>query len=87
MINTAKVKGRMVERKKTMQSIAPKIPCSAYILGQKIANKRPIKLNEIMVLCDELEITEEEFPEFFLQRELQNTTKIDSQSSTEIMKR
>lgn len=75
MINTQKVKGRIVEKGKTIQAIAPKIPCSPYTLGQKIANETPINLDEVMVLCKELEITEEEFSEFFLQEKLQNTTK------------
>lgn len=75
MINTAKLKGRIVEKKKTIQSIAPKIPCSPYTLGQKIANETPINLDEAMVLCEELDITEIEFAEFFLQNKLQNTTK------------
>lgn len=75
MVNTAKIKGRIVEKGKTIQAIAPKIPCSPYTLGQKIANETPINLEEVMVLCDELDIKEEEFAEFFLQRKLQNTTK------------
>lgn len=75
MINTAKIRGRIVEKGKTIQCIAPKIPCTAYTLGQKIANETPINLDEVLILCDELDITENEFAEFFLQRKLQNTTK------------
>lgn len=74
MVNTQKIKGRIVEKGKTIQSIAPKIPCSPYTLGQKIANETPINLDEVIVLCDELDITEQEFPYFFLQKKLQNTT-------------
>ena len=66
MLNTAKIKGRIVEKGKTIQAIAPKIPCSAYTLGQKISNETPINLDEVMVLCDELDIIQEEFAEFFL---------------------
>jgi len=65
MINTTKVKGRIVEKGKTIQVIAPKIPCSSYTLGKKIANKAPMNLNEVAILCNELEIKQEEFPEFF----------------------
>ena len=75
MINTSKIKGRIVEKGKTIQSIAPKIPCSAYTLGQKLSNESPINLEEVMVLCDELDITNNEFAEFFLLKKLQNTTK------------
>lgn len=74
MVNTAKIKGRIVEKGKTIQAIAPKVPCSAYTLGQKIANETPINLEEVIALCEELDITESEFPEFFLQKKLQNTT-------------
>lgn len=75
MVNTAKLKGRIVEKGKTIQSIAPKIPCSPYTLGQKIANETPINLDEVITLCNELEIKENEFGEFFLQNKLQNTTE------------
>lgn len=75
MIDTAKIKGRIVEKEKTIQLIATKIPCSPYILGRKLANKAPINLEEIIVLCDELDITEKEFSEFFLRQKLHNTTK------------
>lgn len=71
MVNTAKIKGRIVEKEKTIQLIAPKIPCSAYILGRKIANESPMSLEEASILCNELDITEDEFAEFFLQKELQ----------------
>lgn len=75
MINTNKIKARMVECEKTIQILAPKIPCSAYTLGRKLSNKTPINLEEISVLCEELDIQENEFAEFFLQSKLQNTTK------------
>lgn len=75
MVNTAKIKGRIVEKGKTIQSIAPKIPCSPYTLGQKIANETPINLEEVIVLCNELDIKQNEFAEFFLKKKLQNTTK------------
>lgn len=66
MINSSKIKGRIVEKGKTIQEIAPKIPCSAYTLGQKIANEAPISLSEVEVLMNELDITQNEFAEFFL---------------------
>lgn len=75
MINTSKVRGRIVEKGKTIQSIAPKIPCSPYILGRKIANESPMSLEEASNLSKELDIKEEEFTEFFLQKELQKCNK------------
>jgi len=71
MINTAKIKGRITEKEKTIQSIAPEIPCSPYTLGQQIGNKVPMTLDTAEKLCEILEITNEEFSDFFLQRKLQ----------------
>ncbi len=68
MINTRKIKARMVEKGKTFQSIAPKVPISAYSLGQQVSNKKAINLDTVQILCEELDITEEEFSEFFLQK-------------------
>lgn len=67
MINTAKIKGRIVEKEKTIQSIAPKIPCTPYTLGQKILNETPMNLDEAIILSEQLDIKKEEFAEFFLQ--------------------
>lgn len=67
MINTSKVRGRIVEKGKTIQSIAPKIPCSPYILGRKIANESPMNLEEAIILGNELDISKEDFAEYFLQ--------------------
>ena len=75
MVNTPKLKGRITEKQKTIQSIAPKIPCTPYTLGQKIANEAPMNLEEAITLCEELDITREEFADFFLKQKLQNTTK------------
>lgn len=81
MLNTQKIKGRIVEKGKTIQAIAPKIPCSPYTLGQKIANETPINLDEVLVLCKELDISADEFSDFFLQDKLQNTTIINNNSN------
>lgn len=70
MINSAKLRGRIVEKGKTIQKIAPKIPCSAYTLGQKISNGSPINIEEVMVLCNELDITKDEFADFFLTKKM-----------------
>lgn len=71
MVNTEKVKGRIVEKHKTIQIIAPKIPCHPYTLGRQIANKKPMTLETAEILSEELDITDEEFPEFFLKKKLQ----------------
>ncbi len=74
MVNTLKFKGRMAEKEKTIQKLAPIVGCSAYTLGRKIANEAPMTIEEAMILSEELEIYNEEFADFFLQNELQNTT-------------
>ncbi len=67
MINTSKIKGKIVEKGKTIQSIAPKIPCTPYTLGRKIGNETPMNLDEAIILCSELDISTEEFASYFLQ--------------------
>ncbi len=71
MINTAKMKGRITEKGRTIQNIAPEIPCTPYTLGQQIGNKVPMTLDTAEKLCEILDIEDVEFAEFFLQRKLQ----------------
>lgn len=65
MINTAKIKGRIVEKEKSIQKIAPKAKCTPYTLGQKIANNKPMYIEEAAVLIEELDIQENEIIEYF----------------------
>ena len=74
MVNTAKIKGRMVEKNKTMQYLAPLVGFTAYTLGQQILNKKPMSLETANVLSEELEIDDTDFAEFFLQDKLHNAT-------------
>lgn len=75
MINTAKLKGRIVEKGKTIQSIAPKIPCTPYTLGQKISNETPMQIEEATTLANELDIQDDEIVEyFFYKRSCKNAT-------------
>lgn len=78
MINSSKFKGRMIEKKYTFQTLAPKISCTPYTLGQKIANETPMTLEEANILAKELDINDKEFSEFFLQIRLQYATKINA---------
>lgn len=76
MINTAKVRGRIVEKGKTIQSLAPKIPCTPYTLGQKISNETPMHIEEAQVLINELEIPKDEITDYFFYEEsCKNATK------------
>lgn len=65
MINTEKLKGRIVEKKKTIQSIAPKTGYSAYTLGKMISNKSDMSINTSIIIMEELEIPIEEVVDFF----------------------
>ena len=65
MINTSKLRGRIVEKGKTIQAIAP-----------KIANERPMKIEEATILANELDIGDNEIVEyFFYDRSCTNATK------------
>lgn len=75
MIDTLKLKGRITEKGYNYQTLAPLIGCTAYTLGQKIANFKPATLEEVIKLAEILEITSAEFCVFFLKDKLQNTTK------------
>lgn len=75
MINTRKFKSKMIEKGHNYQTLAPIVSLTAYTLGQKIANKKKLTLEEANSLGKELGITDTEFREIFLQNELQNATK------------
>lgn len=65
MINTEKLKGRIIEKGKTIQKLAPKCGYSAYTLGKMISNKTPMPLTVSDILVEELNISREEIPDFF----------------------
>lgn len=65
MVNTEKLKGRIVEERKTIQILAPKCKYSAYTLGKMISNKTPMTLEVSNILVEELNIKREEIPDFF----------------------
>ncbi len=76
LINSAKLRGRIVEKGKTIQSLAPKIPCTPYTLGKKIANETPMQIEEATIIANQLEIPDSEITEyFFYNRSCKNATK------------
>lgn len=75
MVNTRKLKSKMIEKGYTYQTLATKINLTAYTLGQKVANKKKMTLEEANILSKELGIDDEEFKDIFLKKELQNATK------------
>lgn len=72
MINTFKLKGRMTEKRKTTKYLAEKVGLTGYTLGQQILNKKPMYLDTAYVLSEELDITDEEFGEFFFTERVAN---------------
>lgn len=79
MVNTKKLKGRMVEKEKTIQYLAPLVGYTPYTLGQQILNKKPMSLETANVLCEELDINDKEFAEFFLLDKLQYATETQTE--------
>ncbi len=65
MINSNKIKGRIVEKGLTIQIIAPQMQITPYTLGKKISNESPMTLDEALKLALILDITPEEIIEYF----------------------
>lgn len=69
MINTKKVKGRLVELGLTQKDIAARKvwSCALPTVSQKINKKRPITLDEAYALAKLLTLEESEYKEFFFE--------------------
>ena len=65
MINTLKIKARMVECGKTQKDIGEALGIAAATVSQKLNNIRPMDLTEAEKLCDILQIEEGQFGEYF----------------------
>lgn len=65
MINTLKIKARMVELGLTQKSIAAKIGIAAPTVSQKINNVRPMMLDEVEKFSEILKIRDDQFREYF----------------------
>lgn len=68
MVNTNKLKGRIVELGYKQSDVASYLNIAQPTLNQKINNIRPMDLDEAERLATFLKISDEEFPEFFLYR-------------------
>lgn len=65
-----------MEKGKTIQALAPKIPCSRDTLGKKIANEVPMQIEEANTLANELDIPDDEIADyFFYNKGCENATK------------
>ncbi len=65
MINSNKIKGRMVELGVTQKDVAQHLGIAAPTVSQKINNIRPMDLTEAEKMAQMLKIPEEEFGEYF----------------------
>ena len=66
MINSKKVKGRLVELGLTQRDVSKIWNCALPTVSQKINQIRPITLQEADLLAKLLGLDEEEYYEFFL---------------------
>lgn len=69
MINTNKIKGRMMEMQITQKDIAIKLGLAQPTVNQKINNIRPMDLDEAEKLSEMLKIPENEFGTYFFYKE------------------
>lgn len=65
MINSNKIKGRMVELGITQKDIARELRIAPPTVSQKINNVRPMDLNEAEILARMLRIDAEDFATYF----------------------
>lgn len=65
MVNTLKVKGRMVEMGFSQKDLAIKLGVSLPTISQKINNKRPMSLSEAKQIINLLKINEADLTEYF----------------------
>ncbi len=65
MINSAKIKGRMVELGITQADVARHLKLAQPTINQKINNIRPMDLDEAEELADLLQIEKGDFSAYF----------------------
>ena len=70
MVNTYKLKGRIIEKKQTIGALANKMNLSPYTLGKQISNKSIMNVNVARALAEELEIPNAEIGEYFFVNEI-----------------
>lgn len=75
MINTLKVKSRMVELGLNQKDVAEALSISLPTVSQKINNKRPMYLDEVAKLAELLMIDEAEIMLYFFGAKLHIATK------------
>ena len=77
MVNTSKIKGRLRELGLTQKNVAHHLKIALPTASQKINNRRPMTLNEALVLAVLLKIEDRQFKEFFFDNQLHNATRLE----------
>lgn len=75
MINTAKLKGRITEKKTTIQELAKIVKLTPYTLGRQISNKSKMSIDTATRLGIELSIPESEMSEYFFDKNVAKCNK------------
>lgn len=65
MVNGNKLHGRIIEKGLTIGAVADSIGISASTLGRKLRGVADMTLNEVEMLCDVLDIPQDELLSFF----------------------
>ena len=68
VVNTLKLRGRIREKGLTQKDVAAALDVSETTVGAKINNKSPITLDEAEQIAKVLEIPDDEFVVFFLDK-------------------
>lgn len=63
--NYQKLKGRMVEKMESQETLARKMNISKTTINFKLNNKIPFKQDDIIIVSDILEIPKSEISEYF----------------------
>lgn len=70
VVNTNKIKGRIVELGLTQKDIATALGVALPTVSQKINNVRAMDVKEAFIIADVLKIPDEQFREYFFTSEI-----------------
>lgn len=70
MVNSNKLKGRIVELGLTQKDLAKALGIATPTISQKINNVRSMSLDEAFAIADILKIPDEQFREYFFKDEI-----------------
>lgn len=81
MINTSKLKGRITERRTTIQKLAKIVKLTPYTLGRQISNKSKMSIDTAARLGIELLIPESEMTEYFFVEKVAKCNEFNGQAN------